>query len=72
MFWTWAKRGLTSISAVTREPGQQAGTSGGRRRPGGSTSRHRVLLDLAANRLEDRTLLSLAGASQDQILQSYG
>jgi hypothetical protein len=35
-------------------------------------SRHHVLLDLGPGRLEDRTLLSLAGASNDQILQSYG
>jgi hypothetical protein len=38
----------------------------------GARSRHRVLVDLGANQLEGRTLLSLAGASQDQILQTYG
>jgi hypothetical protein len=35
-------------------------------------SRHRVLVDLGANQLEGRTLLSIAGASNDQFLQSYG
>jgi hypothetical protein len=35
-------------------------------------SRHRVLVDLGANQLEGRTLLSTAGASNDQFLQSYG
>jgi hypothetical protein len=100
-----AKRGLAPIAVVTGEPRQRAGTSGRRRRLGGSTSpvgahleteapllgtrrsaplgfgrrasqgpasRRRALLDLGANRLEDRTLLSLVGASNDQILQSYG
>jgi hypothetical protein len=41
---------------------------------GGSraASRHRASPDLGSSRLEDRTLLSLAGASHDQILQAYG
>ncbi len=41
---------------------------GGRR----AASRHHVLPDLGSSRLEDRTLLSFAGASNDQILQTYG
>jgi hypothetical protein len=44
----------------------------GRRTGQARGSRHDVLLDLGPNRLEDRTLLSLAGASHDQILQTYG
>jgi hypothetical protein len=44
----------------------------GRHTSQGARSRHRVLVDLGANQLEGRTLLSIAGASNDQFLQSYG